>query len=104
MNDSTYRLFSETFKTGEDFVETKLCKIVKASFATPQPSGAPALALLVTPPKHRFGSSTVLAWKRQLQVDSDEEVAYGRTLYVTSSRYGVATVQTRNNSLVELLK
>jgi len=52
-----------------------------------------ALALVVAPPNHRFGPSTIFAWKRKLRVKSDREEAYERTLYIATVRYGVKVVQ-----------
>jgi len=52
-----------------------------------------ALALVVMPPNHRFGPSTIFAWKRKLRVKSDREEAYERTIYIATARYGIKVVQ-----------
>lgn len=62
------------------------CKVLETSGMTEN------LALVVAPPTHQFGPSTILAWKRKLAVDSKEEQDYARTFYVASARYGVAVV------------
>lgn len=77
------------------------CRVfVTSGFSTPDPSGAPELALVVAPPTHTFGPSTILAWKRRLKVKSDREEVYERTFYVTSVRYGVTVV---NSSAIRLI-
>lgn len=60
----------------------------------------PALALVVAPPNHEYGPTTILAWKRRLTMKTDEEVSYGRTLYVLSERYGGAVVQANGIVLI----
>lgn len=66
--------------------------VVTSGFATPAPTGAPEVALVVMPPNHRFGPSTILAWKRRMRVRSEREEIYARSFYVTSMRYGIAVV------------
>jgi N4-gp56 family major capsid protein len=74
--------------------------VVTSGFATPAPTGAPEVALVVMPPNHKFGPSTILAWKRKMTVKSEREEIYARTFYVTSTRYGIAVV---NSGAVRLI-
>jgi len=59
-----------------------------------------ALALVVAPPNHEYGPHTIFAWKRRTTMKTDEEVAYGRTLYVVSERYGGKVVQANGIVLI----
>lgn len=59
-----------------------------------------ALALVVAPPTHEYGPHTIFAWKRRTTLKTDEEVTYGRTLYVVSERYGGAVVQANGIVLI----
>jgi N4-gp56 family major capsid protein len=59
-----------------------------------------ALALVVMPPNYSLGPTTIFAWKRRLTLATDDEVTYGRTLYVVSERYGGAVVQSTGIVLI----
>jgi len=59
-----------------------------------------ALALVVAPPNHEYGPHTIFAWKRRTTLKTDEEVTYGRTLYVVSERYGGKVVQANGIVLI----
>lgn len=73
------------------------CRVLETSgFATADP----ALALIVMPPTHRFGPSTILAWKRQMDVVTKPQEENARTMYITSMRYGIAVI---NSGAVRLL-
>jgi N4-gp56 family major capsid protein len=63
------------------------CRVLSTDMMTP------ALALVVMPPNVSYGPTTVFAWKRKTLLKTEEEVTYGRSLYVVSERYGVSVVQ-----------
>lgn len=59
-----------------------------------------ALALVVFPPNHKFAPIAIHATKRRLTVKSDNEVLYGRELWVASIRYGQAVIQANGVGLI----
>jgi hypothetical protein len=98
-------LNSTTFTTTERYTAGSLDTIVQgeigriagmkvvetSAFSTPQ-TGAPYLGLIVAPPTHSFGPSTILAWKRKMDVVVKPQEEYARTMYVVSARYGIGVV------------
>lgn len=99
-------LNSTTFTTTERYTAGSLATIVQgeigkiagmkvletSGFSTPAPTGAPYLGLIVAPPTHSFGPSTILAWKRKMDVVTKPQEDYARTMYVVSARYGIGVV------------
>lgn len=59
-----------------------------------------AIALVASPPTHRFGPAAITAWKRRLTVKSDREERFGRELWITSMRYGSSVVQANGVGLI----
>jgi N4-gp56 family major capsid protein len=70
------------------------CRVLSTDMMTP------ALALVVMPPNVSYGPTTVFAWKRKTLLKTEEEVTYGRSLYVVSERYGVSVVQSAGIVLI----
>jgi len=103
---------STTFVSSERYTAGSLDKIVDGEVGKiagmkvletsnwSQSGSGPYLGLVVAPPTHKFGPSTILAWKRKMDVASRAYEDFARTVYIVSARYGMGVVNSKAITLL----